>query len=110
MNSRKRWKQKFPLLKDSKDNLAKFDERLKELLDYAKKKKNILDEGEVTLFLADLNLDEEQYDKASDFLEQNNVDILPISGDDDIEPGMMRPFSQRKAKMKEKAFWLTWKT
>ena len=65
---------------------AKFEERLKELLDYAKKKKNILDEGEVTLYMADLNLDEEQFDRVTDYLEQNNVDIFPISEGDDIEP------------------------
>ena len=67
--------------------VAKFDERMKELLDFAKKKKNILDDGEVAAFVADLNLDEEQFDRVSDFLEQNNVDILPIvEGDDDLEP------------------------
>ena len=65
---------------------VKFEERLKELLDFARKKKNILDEGEVTLFMADLNLDEEQYDRVSDYLEQNNVDIFPISSEDDLEP------------------------
>ena len=87
--------------KDSKDNLAKFEERLKELLDYAKKKGSILDENEVTLFLADLNLDEEQYDKASDFLEQNNVDILPISGDDDIEPDDAALFAEESENERE---------
>ena len=87
--------------KDSKDNLAKFEERLKELLDYAKKKGSILDENEVTLFLADLNLDEEQYDKASEFLEQNNVDILPISGDDDIEPDDAALFAEESENERE---------
>ena len=85
----------------SKDKLAKFEERLKELLDYAKKKGSILDENEVTLFLADLNLDEEQYDKASDFLEQNNVDILPISGDDDIEPDDAALFAEESENERE---------
>ena len=85
-------KSKADSKKDSEDSAsdeefqAKFDERLKELLDYAKKKKNILDEGEVTLYMADLNLDEEQFDRVTDFLEQNNVDIFPISEGDDIEP------------------------
>ena len=87
--------------RDSKDNPAKFEERLKELLDYAKKKGSILDENEVTLFLADLNLDEEQYDKASDFLEQNNVDILPISGDDDIEPDDAALFAEESENERE---------
>ena len=85
----------------SKDVQAKFEERLKELLDFAKKKGSILDENEVTLFLADLNLDEEQYDKASEFLEQNNVDILPISGDDDLEPDDEALFAEESENEKE---------
>ncbi|MCR4815507.1 MAG: RNA polymerase sigma factor RpoD [Lachnospiraceae bacterium] len=87
--------------KDSAETLAKFEERLKELLDYAKKKGNILDENEVTLFLADLNIDEEQYDKASEFLEQNNVDILPISGDDDLEPDDEALFAEESENERE---------
>ncbi len=71
---------------DKEEVSIKLEERLKELLDFAKKKKNILDEGEVTLYMADLNLDEEQYDRVTDFLEQNNVDIFPISEGDDLEP------------------------
>ena len=85
----------------SKEVQAKFEERLKELLDFAKKKGSILDENEVTLFLADLNLDEEQYDKASEFLEQNNVDILPISGDDDLEPDDEALFAEESENEKE---------
>ena len=65
---------------------SKIQERQKELLDYARKKKNILDEGEVAAFLADLNLDEEQLDQVSDFLEKNSVDIFRISSDEDLEP------------------------
>jgi len=70
--------------KDAGDFQEKFEARLKELLTYAKKKKNILDESEITLFMADLNLDEEQYDKVNEFLERNNVEVFQIS--DDIEP------------------------
>ena len=71
---------------EDSDKDAKLQERKKELLDYARKKKNILDESEVITFLADLNLDEEQLDQVSDFLEKNSVDIFRISGDEDLEP------------------------
>ncbi len=62
---------------------VKFDERLKSLLVIAKKKKNMLDYQEVSAHFADLNLEEEQFDKIIETLEQNNVDILRMSEDDD---------------------------
>ena len=42
---------------------AKFEERLKELLAIAKKKKNILEYQEINDFFADMSLEEEQFDK-----------------------------------------------
>ncbi len=64
---------------------AKFEERLKELLAIAKKKKNILEYQEINDFFADMSLEEEQFDKILETLEQNNVDILRITEDDDVE-------------------------
>ena len=62
---------------------AKFDEKLKALLASAKKKKNIMDYQEIASFFAELNLDEEQFDKIVETLEQNNVDVVRMSEDDD---------------------------
>ncbi|MBO5227601.1 MAG: RNA polymerase sigma factor RpoD [Lachnospiraceae bacterium] len=66
------------------EKVIKFNERLKELLELAKNKKNVLEYKEVADFVADLQLDAEQFDKLLTFLESNRVDVLRISdGDDD---------------------------
>jgi RNA polymerase primary sigma factor len=64
---------------------AKFEERLKDLLAVAKKKKNVLEYQEINDFFADLALEEEQFDKILETLEQNNVDVLRITDDDDVD-------------------------
>ncbi|MDE6663384.1 MAG: RNA polymerase sigma factor RpoD [Lachnospiraceae bacterium] len=65
---------------------AKFEERLKELLNIAKKKKNVLEYQEINDFFHDLSLEEEQFDKILESLEQNGVDVLRITeGDDDVD-------------------------
>ena len=62
---------------------AKFDEKLKTLMAIAKKKKNILDYQEIIDHFADLGLEEEQYDKILEMLEQNGVDVLKMTDDDE---------------------------
>lgn len=65
---------------------AKFDEKVKELLNMAKKKKNVLEYQEISDFFADMPLEEEQFEKILDVLEQNNVDVLRITEDEtDVE-------------------------
>ena len=64
---------------------AKFEERLKELLNAAKKKKNVLEYQEISDFFTDMPLEEEQFDKILETLEQNNVDVLRITEDDDVD-------------------------
>ena len=64
---------------------AKFEEKLKALLAMAKKKKNILEYQEINDFFSDMQLEEEQFEKILEILEQNNVDILRITDDDDDE-------------------------
>jgi len=67
---------------------AKFDEKIKELLNLAKKKKNVLDYSEVIDFFNDMSLEEEQFDKILEILESNgivcNVEI-PVESDLDDE-------------------------
>ena len=60
----------------------KFQQKLKELLALAKKKKNVLEYQEISDFFADMQLDAEQFDKILDFLEANNIDVLRITEDD----------------------------
>ncbi len=63
----------------------KFQERLKELLNLAKKKKNMLEYQEISDFFADMQLDAEKFEKILDFLEANNIDVLRITDDDSDE-------------------------
>ena len=61
---------------------AKFDEKVKELLALAKKKKNVLEYQEIADFFSDMTLEEEQFEKILEILEQNAVDVLRITEDD----------------------------
>ena len=67
---------------------VKFDEKVKDLLNLAKKKKNVLDYSEVSDFFRDLPLEEEQFDKVLEVLDANgivcNVEI-PVENDLDDE-------------------------
>ncbi|MDE7060238.1 MAG: RNA polymerase sigma factor RpoD [Lachnospiraceae bacterium] len=58
------------------ENMAKFHEKLKELLQYAKSKKNVLEYEEINDFFAELELGSEQMEKIYDYLEKNEVDVL----------------------------------
>ena len=60
----------------------KFQEKLKELLSLAKKKKNMLENQEISDFFADMQLDSDKFEKILDFLEANNIDVLRITDDD----------------------------
>ena len=64
---------------------AKFAEKVKELLNMAKKKKNVLEYQEISDFFGDMPLEEEQMEKVLEYLDQNNVDVLRITDDDDVD-------------------------
>lgn len=66
--------------------MEKFQEKLKELLAIAKKKKNVLEYSEITDFFSDMNLTAEQMDSILEYLEKNNIDTLRTTDDDDDEP------------------------
>ena len=66
-------------------NMAKFSEKLVELLELAKKKKNVLEYQEISDFFKDSPLEVGQMEKVFDFLEASGVDVLRItdnSGDE----------------------------
>ncbi len=72
------------------ENMAKFDDKLKELVALGKKKKGILDIQEINDFFMDMELEPEQMEQVYDYLEANNIDVLRITGDsedglDDID-------------------------
>ena len=68
---------------ETEEMKAKFREKLAEILELGKKKRNILEYQEISDFFKDMNLDAEQLESVLDFLEHNNVDVLRISEDDD---------------------------
>lgn len=61
-----------------------FQQKLIEILELGKKKKNMLEYQEIADFFKDLNLDPEKFEMVIDYLEQNGIDVLKISNDDDI--------------------------
>ena len=63
-------------------NMGKFSEKLVELLEFAKKKKNVLEYQEINNFFKDTPLNAEQMEKVFDFLEASGVDVLRISDSD----------------------------
>ena len=68
---------------ETEEVMAKFQEKLQELLAMAKKRKNMLEYQEISDFFKDMNLDAEKFELVLEYLEHNNIDVLRISNDDD---------------------------
>lgn len=62
-----------------------FRQKLIEILELGKKKKNMLEYQEIADFFKDLNLDPEKFEMVIDYLVQNGIDVLKISNDDDVD-------------------------
>ena len=60
-----------------------FETKLKELLAYAKEKKNVLNYQEVTDFFKETPLNEEQCDAVYEFLDSKGIDVLNMSEKED---------------------------
>ena len=76
------------------ENANKFMDKMKELLAFAKKKKNVLEYQEINDFLGDIELEAGQIEKIYEFLESNGVDILRVENfteeeDDALEPDIL---------------------
>ena len=71
--------------KSMEENVAKFEEKLKELVELGKKKKKVLEIQEISDFLYDLELSPEQMEKVYEYLEAMNIDVLRIGSDDDLD-------------------------
>lgn len=66
------------------DEKSRFLIKLKELVNYAKEKKNVLECQEINDFFKDMELDANKIEKIYTFLENNGVDVLRVGeGDDD---------------------------
>ncbi|MDY2589116.1 MAG: RNA polymerase sigma factor RpoD [Agathobacter sp.] len=66
---------------ETEDLKAKFQEKLKELLEMGKKKRNILEYQEISDFFKDMNLDAEKMERVLDYLEHNGIDVLKMMDD-----------------------------
>lgn len=66
-----------------------FQQKLIEILELGKKKKNMLEYQEIADFFKDLNLDPEKFEMVIDYLEQNGIDVLKISNDDDVDDNII---------------------
>ena len=67
----------------TEEQIAKFQEKMAELVALGKKKKNILEDQEINDFFKDAPLDAEKMELVFDVLEANNIDVLRILDDDD---------------------------
>lgn len=67
------------------ENMIKFSEKLKDLLVFAKQKKNVLEVQEINEFFSDMELDPSRIDKVYEFLESHGIDVLRIMDDIDDE-------------------------
>ncbi|WFR56343.1 RNA polymerase sigma factor RpoD [Anaerocolumna sp. AGMB13025] len=65
------------------ESMVKFSEKLKELLVFAKKKKNVLEFQEINDFFVDFDMDPVMVERIYEFLEANNVDVLRITDEED---------------------------
>lgn len=65
---------------------TRFQEKLQELLEIAKKRKNVIEDNEIIACFAackDVKLTTDRMVEIFDFLEENKVDVLTISGDEE---------------------------
>ncbi len=69
------------------EQAMKFEEKLKNLVALAKKKKNVLEIQEVNDAFSDMELEAEQMEKVLEYLESQSVDVLHITEDnlDDVD-------------------------
>ena len=64
--------------------MVKFSEKLKELLAFARKKKNVLEFQEINDFFVGFDIDPTMIDRIYEYLEANNVDFLRMTEEEDI--------------------------
>ena len=66
-------------------NVVKFQEKLKNLVALAKKKKNILEIQEINDAFRDMELEPTQMDKVFEYLEANGIDVLQMNDDSNVD-------------------------
>ena len=70
------------------ENIAKFGEKLKQLVAHGKKNKSILELQEINDFFSDMELSPEQMEQVFEYLEAKGIDVLRINSDTDDDDDM----------------------
>ncbi len=65
-----------------KNSISTFEEKLKELMAFAKKNKGVIEVEKVNDFFKELNLEVSQIDKIYEYLEANNIAVLNLTDDE----------------------------
>lgn len=65
----------------NEQQIALFEQKLKELVAYAHSNKDVIDVGKVNDFFKDLNLEVRQIDKIYEYLESSNIVVLNVMDD-----------------------------
>lgn len=73
------------------DEKMKFQKKLKELLEFAKQKKNVLESQEIVEFFQDIDLDTNKLEKIYDFLEKQGIDILRFQKEKEADDLLIEP-------------------
>lgn len=71
---------------NEQDMEVKFNVKMEELMEAAKKKKSILEYHEISEYFKDMELDAEHFDRILEKLEAANIDVLRMTDDEDEEP------------------------
>ena len=69
------------------ENMMQFQQKLTELVEYARTKKDVLDYTEVKSYFENFDMDKDQLQKVYDFLDENGIDVLTedVSMDDESD-------------------------
>ncbi len=70
------------------EKMTTFEEKLAQLLELAKSKKNVLDNKEILNFFHGELLSPDRLDQIDDFLDRNKVDVLRFDEDLDMDPDL----------------------
>lgn len=73
------------------DEKMKFQKKLKELLEFAKQKKNVLESQEIVEFFQDIDLNTNKLEKIYDFLEKQGIDILRFQKEKEADDLLIEP-------------------
>ena len=82
-------------------DMMKFNEKLAEILNIGKKKKNILEYQEVSDFFSDMALGETQMEKVYEYLEANGIDVLRMVTEEDADKETLIMTDEEEINMEE---------